>query len=226
MPDFAGQCRARGVRSLAVFGDSITVGHAATAPGHRWADRLAAEVGATDLRNCGMSGTVMQASPLADGQPRPGSGVSRYRDVLLGENRCDAVAILYGYNDARYTAAPGTFGLAGFVRDYRLVIEGLLSGGYSPEGLCLGSPSAIPEAGLHMGSPGFAGQTRRGFETFVEAVAGLAGEYRTFYAPVYERMRAYGEERLASPDVTHPNDEGHRVIAIAFATAGRNVRVV
>lgn len=207
------------MRSLVAFGDSITVGMAASAPERRWADRLAALIGAPILRNQGRSGTVMQSSRLADGLPRLGNGVSRYREALLGENRSDAVAILYGYNDARYTAAPATFGPGGFVRDYRLVIEGMLAGGYVSDALCLGSPPCIPEAGFEVGSIGFTGQTRRGFEDFVAAVASLAREYGAFYAPVYERMRDCGEDRLASPDVTHPNDEGHRIIADAFTAA-------
>ena len=143
MSDFSETCRARSVRSLVVFGDSITLGMAASAPERRWADLLAALIGAPILRNQGRSGTVMQSSPLADGLPRLGNGISRYREALLGENRSDAVAILYGYNDARYTAAPATFGPGGFVRDYRLVIEGMLAGGYVSDALCLGSPPCI-----------------------------------------------------------------------------------
>lgn len=218
MATFADACRVRRVRSLSVFGDSITAGTAASAPHLRWANRLAAAIGA-ELRSKAISGTVMQASADASGRPRDGNGVSRYRSDLLGSDRSDAIAILYGYNDARYTAAPGTFGLSGFVRDTSVVIEGLLSAEYGPQVLCLGSPPAIPDAGFTVGSAGFTGQTRDVFETFVAAVRHLAAEYGTFYAPVYERMRRRGEDALTAPDGTHPNDEGHAVIAAAFAEA-------
>jgi hypothetical protein len=49
---------------------------------------------------------VLQASPDASGQPRPGNGRERYEADLLGGERADVIAILYGTNDARYTAGP------------------------------------------------------------------------------------------------------------------------
>jgi lysophospholipase L1-like esterase len=218
MATFADTCRQMRARSLSVFGDSITAGTAASVEHLRWANRLAAAIGA-GLRNKAISGTVMQASPDAGGLPRADNGVSRFPDALLGPDCSDAIAILYGYNDARYTGAPATFGLYGFVRDYRTVIGGLLSAGYAPRTLCLGSPPAIPDAGFAVGSAGFTGQTRDVFETFVAAVGELARAYGTFYAPVYEHMRQRGEDALTAPDHTHPNDEGHAVIAAAFGDA-------
>ena len=62
-------------------------------------------------------------------------------------------------------------------------------------------------------------QSRDGFERFVEAVRHLARDYGLFYAEVYETMAREPDGTLASDDYVHPNDEGHRVIAAAFAAA-------
>jgi len=213
---FGDVLRARGTASLAAFGDSITVGVGVSDPAAAWPWRLAAAAGVPVLRNKGKSGSVLQGSPLAGGRARPGNGVGRYRRDLLGSDRCEAIAILYGYNDARYTAAPETFGLDGFVRDYRRVVAGLLDAGIDPSLLCLGSPPWPTAAGLGRGSPGFTGQTRAGFEAFVAAVRDLAAEFGLAYAPVYEAMQATGGGALASADIVHPGDPGHAVIAGAF----------
>jgi lysophospholipase L1-like esterase len=218
METFAEATRRRGIGTLAVFGDSITEGVGASLPGQSWAALLARELGAR-LLNMGLGGTVLQSTPLADG--RQGSGVSRFRRDLLEAGRGDCLAILYGYNDARYTADPGRFHPDAFRRDYRVVLDGLMAAGFDRGSLCLGSPPYIPDAGLNLGSPGFSGQTRAGFEAYVEVVATLAAEYGLFYAGVYEAMAAHPDGALASPDITHPNDDGHRVIAAAFASARR-----
>jgi len=204
--------RAAGKRSLVVFGDSIAVGAGAMALERSWAERVAAELAISELRNAGLSGTTLQNSPMADGQPRPGNGFSRYRVDLI-EARADAIVILYGYNDARYTAAPDAFNVEAFSRQYHEMVAALLEAGYVPGDICIGSPPFIPTVGLNHGSPGFTGQSRAGFEDYGHAVEALAREFRCYYAPVYERMASHSDGALASPDITHPNDLGHEVIA-------------
>jgi lysophospholipase L1-like esterase len=213
--------RIRGARSLATFGDSITEGMSATAPELRWANRLAAFAGIAVLHNRGIAGTVMQQSPMADGYPKPNSGRARFARDLLGPERADVVAILYGFNDARYIGAPGTFNHDNFVRDYREVLAGLFAAGYAPDAVCLGSPPHIPDAGFAVGTPGFAGQRRECFQAYVETVKSIAREAGTFYAPVNERMRTEGGDALISEDHVHPNDQGHARIAEIFAAAMR-----
>jgi lysophospholipase L1-like esterase len=215
---FAEAARRRRIRTLAVFGDSITEGAGATSPARSWAGLLALELGAA-LINKGLSGTVLQSTPIQDG--RDGSGVSRFRHDLLGDDRADCIAILYGYNDARYTADPAGFNVAAFVSDYRIVLDSLIMAGFDRDSLCLGSPPYASSSGLDHGGPGFTGQSRSAFEAYVGAVRGLATAYGLFYAAVYEAMAAYPDGTLASPDITHPNDEGHRVIADAFASASK-----
>ncbi|RYE72299.1 MAG: SGNH/GDSL hydrolase family protein, partial [Hyphomicrobiales bacterium] len=122
---------------LATFGDSITQALHIADPALRWANRLAGMLGAT-LVNRGLSGTVMQASPAADGVPRQDNGRGRYERDLLGPERADVIAILYGTNDARYTAAPQSFGRTGFVRDFREVLGGLLRAGYRADAIVVG----------------------------------------------------------------------------------------
>ena len=206
--------------SLAVFGDSITAGSAASAPAHRWANRLAARLGVTRLSSKGISATILQSSPDASGAPRVNNGLDRCDRDLLGPDRADLVAILYGFNDARYTAAPATLNRAGFARDYRALLDRLFAAGYAPAALCLGSPPHIPDAGFAVDAAnGFAGQSRAEFQAYVGTVASLARDAGAHYAAVNERMAASGGDALLSPDYVHPNDAGHAVIAEAFAAA-------
>ncbi|HEY4200680.1 MAG TPA: SGNH/GDSL hydrolase family protein [Devosiaceae bacterium] len=209
----------RATNALAVFGDSITVGLNASAPRLAWPLRLARSAGISRLDNHAISGTILQGGLMADGEPRPDNGIGRYRVALLGSDRCDAVAILYGYNDARYTGAPDSLNSESFRRDYAAVITGLLEAGFAPARIAVGSPPFPSDRGFAVGSTGFTGQSRAGFERYVAAVRLVAEEFGLPYAAVYEAMAACPHGSLSSPDVTHPNDDGHRVIAMAFADA-------
>jgi lysophospholipase L1-like esterase len=205
-------------KSLATFGDSITEAAHISPPEARWSNILAADLGAS-LSNRGLSGTVMQHSLMHTGAPRPGNGRDRYEADLLGPGRTDVVAVLYGFNDARYVAAPATFNHDGFVRDYRDVLGGLLAGGYAPDAIVIGSPPHIPDAGFAVGSEGFAGQSRPDFQRYVRTVEMLAREFDTYYAAVNETMGAEGADALVSDDHVHPNAKGQAKIAEAFAAA-------
>ena len=216
---FGDRCRESGIVRVAMFGDSITAGAAASTPERTWTALFAAAT-ATRAVDCAISGTVLQSSCDADGVPRPDNGLMRCRRDLLN-GPAGALCILYGYNDARYTWAPDTFNLAGFVRDYRKLIGVLFAGGYAPDTVAVGSPPYIPDVGFDVGSPGFTGQTRTGFEDHVTAVRQVAAEFGLAYAPVYETMAEKPDGSLASPDITHPNDAGHALIARAFLDAVR-----
>ena len=219
---FVEALRKAGVQSLAVFGDSITVGLNASAPEKAWPMRLAEAANIAVVHNRAISGTILQGGIMADGLPRPANGIGRYREALLGPDRADGLAILYGYNDARYIGAPASLNAEAFRRDYARMLEGLLVGGIEPGLIAIGSPPFPTDRGLTIGSEGFTGQTRAGFELYVEAVRVLAIEFGLHYAPVYEAMSFYPQGALSSDDVTHPNDEGHRVIAAAFMSAHRS----
>jgi len=217
--DFLTRLGALEAKSLAVFGDSISVGLNASTPQRSWAALLGQAAGVAAVQNHAIAGTTLQSAPMANGMPRPDNGAARWQ-ALIGPQRADALAILYGYNDARYIAAPQSLNVGNFEREYAGLIEGLLAAGFRDR-LVIGSPPYIPHAGLALGSPGFAGQDRAGFERYVHAVRSLAAQYELFYAPVYEAMAAHEDGVLASDDIVHPNDEGHAVISRAFQTARR-----
>lgn len=210
-------------KSLATFGDSITQAVHIPVPEDRWANRLAKRLGAR-LSNRGISGTVLQSSPDAGGRPRADNGHGRYRHDLLGDDRADIIAVLYGTNDARYTAAPTSFTRQAFARDYRDVLAGLLDAGYAPDAIVVGSPPHLPDAGFAVGAEdGFAGQSRREFQRYVETVRSIAAETGTFYAPVNERMSIEGGDAVIRDDHVHPNEAGHARIGKIFAEATRLV---
>jgi lysophospholipase L1-like esterase len=215
---FLEQWRGR-ARSLKTFGDSITQALHIADPADRWPNRLAAALGAA-LDNRGLSGTVMQRSPDASGTPRPDNGRDRYKRDLVAEPRADVIAILYGSNDARYTAAPATLNRDGFARDYRDVLAGLLAAGYAPDAIVIGSPPRLPDAGFMVGAEdGFAGQSRVEFARYAGTVRSIAAEAGTYYAPVSEGMGE--DDSLILPDHVHPNPAGHARIAEIFAGATR-----
>lgn len=215
-PTFGQWCRNR-VATVAMFGDSITVGMGATRPERAWASLFGGR-SEVQVNNRGISGTVLQGSADSSGQPRPENGLSRVERDLLAEP-AEAICILYGYNDARYTAAPQEFNSGFFLQDYRTVIHRLLDGGFDRQAIAIGSPPYPSTAGFSIGGLGFTGQTRIGFEAYVTAVRTIASEFQLAYAPVYEMMAEHPDSSLASSDVTHPNDEGHRIIAEAFENA-------
>ncbi len=218
MTTFLERWRGR-AKLLATFGDSITEAAHIPNADDRWSNRLARALGAR-LDNRGRSGTVLQSSPDASGEPRADNGHGRYARELLGPDRADVIAILYGTNDARYTAAPATLNHDGFVRDYRDVLSGLFAAGYAPDAIVLGSPPHLPDAGFAIGAEdGFAGQSRVEFQRYVHTVELIARDAGTYYAPVNERMGMEGADALISPDHVHPNESGHMKIAEIFADA-------
>lgn len=219
--DFCQTLISKKAGDLAVFGDSITVGLNASTPELSWPALLGKAAGVTKIRNHAISGTVLQGSIMADGKPRLDNGVSRFRAALIEGERSDAIAILYGYNDARYIGAPQTMNPDGFRRDYTAILQGLLEAGYDPAIVAIGSPPYPSDRGFSVGSAGFTGQTRAGFERYPAIVRELAATFKVQYAPVYEAMAAHDDGTLSSSDITHPNDLGHQVIARAFEHAGR-----
>ncbi|MFA1673421.1 SGNH/GDSL hydrolase family protein [Rhizobium mongolense] len=215
---FGDHLKSLGISNIRVFGDSITAGLKASQPHLAWPPLFAAEVDGLPIQNHAVPGTVLQGSRLADGKPRPDNGLGRFKRALLAGPHRDAILILYGYNDARYTAAPETMNVRNFTRDYARMLEKLIEAGHG-ERLAIGSPPYIPDAGFLVGSAGFMGQTRTGFEGYVEVVRMLARRFSLFYAPVYESMKAHGDGVLASADQIHPSDAGHRAISGAFINA-------
>ena len=209
------------ISGIRVFGDSIAAGFNASQPRLAWPALFAAAVDGVPIRNRAIPGTVLQGAHLADGKARPDNGIGRFEYTPLDARHRDAILILYGYNDARYTAAPDTMNVQNFTRDYAWILENLIRAGHGDR-LAIGSPPYIPDAGFAVGSAGFTGQTRMGFESYVEAVIVLARRFSLFYAPVYETMEAHGDGTLASVDLIHPSDAGHRAIFDAFISADRS----
>ncbi|SEI11779.1 Lysophospholipase L1 [Rhizobium tibeticum] len=218
---FGEHLKSLGISGTRVFGDSITAGFNASQPHLAWPALFAAKVNGFPIRNHAIPGTILQGSRLADGKLRPDNGIGRFENALLNAPHRDAILILYGYNDARYTAAPDTMNVRNFTRDYAKMLEKLIEAGHA-ERLAIGSPPYIPDAGLSVGSTGFTSQTRMGFEGYVEVVRELSQRFSLFYAPVYESMKTHGDGDLASADLVHPSDAGHRAIFDAFINAVRS----
>lgn len=208
----------QGRESVVGFGDSITVGTAGVSGVYNsWLNILGATTGAV-VTNKGLSGTVLQNSNDAEGAPRSGNGRDRYVADLTGAAKKDVVAIMYGYNDLRYTGG-GDMSLANFVNDYQEIITGLLSSSYAASDIVLISPPWGADALYISGSAGFTGSNRTIHEEYVAAVRALAVANGTLYADAYSHMRDNGGEKLIYSDNIHPNNEGHEVIYDAVINA-------
>jgi lysophospholipase L1-like esterase len=207
--------------SIVGFGDSIAMGSAASIAANRWLNRVAAALGAGTPLNKAISGTVLQNSNDAGGSPRPDNGRDRYAADLLGANKREGVFVAYGFNDARYMAAPATLNLANYQNDLCEVLGGLAAGGYPRDRIVMVAPYWISDTGLTTGSSGFSGQNRAGFEAHVAAAQAVARGYGTWWADAYGWMRDHGAATLISGDHIHPNDAGHAAIAEAVLTATR-----
>lgn len=196
---------------LTGIGDSFTVGANATTAANRYLNRVAAALGAT-VTNLAQGGRILQNSPMADGFPQTNNCRDRFRTVVTGAEHKEFVLIAYGFNDARYTAAPASVNAANYQNDYREVLVGLLCDGYRRDQILVVGPHYITDTGLQTGSEGFTGQTRTGFEEYVTAAQAVAAEFGVLYFDSYAYMRDNGGASLISDDNIHPNDQGHEVI--------------
>jgi lysophospholipase L1-like esterase len=208
--------------STARFGDSIVWGAAGSDLAHEWAHIVSLAWGATTDYNAAISGTVLQNSNGSGAAPLTNNGRDRFAADLLGANKQEALIFAYGFNDARYTGAPSTFNVAQYTADFKEALNGLIAGGYTPSKIYIVSPYWISDTALAtIGSAGFTGQTRGGFEAFVTAAHDVAAEYGTQYCDVYAAMRDGGAAALISADGLHPNDAGHALIAATVLASTR-----
>lgn len=216
------------VSSLVGFGDSITVGYGISTDANKWLNRVSAAINSGTLVNSGISGTVLQNSPDSTGSPRASNGRNLFVSTMTGANKREMAIIAYGFNDARYVAAPATFNVTEYENDFNEVIAGLRIAGYPADRLVIVAPYYITNTGLTTGSTGFTGQTRAGFEAFVTAARNVAEAHGCWYHDAYAWMRDNGGVSLISSDAIHPNVTGHAVIAegLLYHSARLNARAI
>lgn len=216
------------VSSLVGFGDSITLGYGIATDADKWLNRVSAGINSGTLANAGVSGTVLQNSPDSSGSARASNGRDRFISALTGAAKREMAIIAYGFNDARYIAAPATFNLAAYENDLNEVIAGLRIAGYPADRLVIVAPFFITNTGLSTGSAGFTGQTSAGFEAFVTAARAVAEAHGCWYHDAYAWMRDNGGASLISGDNIHPNVTGHAVIAegMLYHSARLNTRAI
>lgn len=211
--------------TMNVMGDSFTTGSQASPGTNGFAYLLATALGAT-LTMKGVSGSVLQNSADASASPRADNGRDRFslastaaNGGILGSNRKDALFIALGFNDARYIGAPGTFNVAGYLNDYREMMNGILADGGAPDQIYVASPWYITDTGLNTygSDPNFAGQTRSGFEAFVAAARSVATEFGVQYTDMYAALNtATFIANVGASDNIHPTNAGHAEIRDAW----------
>lgn len=208
------------VASITAIGDSMTADANASDQAHGFVSLVAAALGASgNVVRKGLGGTVLQNSIFSGGLPQTGNGRDRYTTDVLGVNRREMLLMLYGFNDARYTAAPATMNVAGYTKSLREIINGAVAGGYARNRIAFVGLPWITDVGLATGTGGFSGQTRDGFEAYVTAGEAVARETGIYWTNMYEYMLAHGGDALIGSDDIHPEDQGHAVISQGFLAA-------
>ncbi len=208
------------VSSINGFGSSSIVGTGSTTTGNRFLNKVATALNATTIRNNGIGGTVVQASNDATGSPMVDNGRGRFVANVLGANISD-LTILMWPNDLRYTGNPSVFNVAGYVRDMREIINGMIIAGIPAAGILLCSPTWYDSSHYAIGGTGFTGSTDAINVTYQQATLDLAKEYGTFYADIYTAIRDNGGLSLFVSGDVHWNDAGHQVAATAALAATR-----
>jgi lysophospholipase L1-like esterase len=198
------------VTKIMAFGDSITAGQNATSAPDRWVNKIAAAMSAT-LENYGAGGTVLSNAPTLGNA----SQFKNMTDRITGIGTADgttAIVFAYGYNDARYTATPSTFNVTEFKASYWQDIAYALSRGFDVTKIHIAAPPYINDTGLTIGGE-FAGQTRDGFEAFVQAACEVAAEFGVRLTNLYSFLRDGGFGAMtATGDNIHPPNAGHQLI--------------
>ena len=202
------------------FGDSITVGLAASSVAQRYVTLVCSSKGWTSIYNAGLGNTPLQNTVQNTVATIGGAVVNNFRDEATEHTYMHYpkahptnVVILYGLNDLRLNDAALT--AANFQNDLAETIDILTGLGTSAGNIIIGSPPYIPEASYALNAP-WNGGSRIKHAAYTAACAAVATAKGTKYADVYQYMTDNGGDTLVSVDGIHPNDAGHAAIATAF----------
>lgn len=172
---------------LISFGDSITASDS-------WSGPLATNLGLYEA-NLGIPGTRLTAL-------NSNSGIARFQSQIMTRPYSDRIAILYGTNDISGVVSDTVFAAA-----LDTVLSTLISVGYNPRNICVGSTPY---------------RTGNGNATELNAyrtqIVNLTSTYNTRYCDVLQAMRDGGGDTLMA-DAIHPNATGYALISSVFQTA-------
>ncbi|MFD2581496.1 SGNH/GDSL hydrolase family protein [Pedobacter vanadiisoli] len=171
--------------SIVIMGDSIGFGVGATSNAVRFSTIIADYLGLTEVNKAYPGATVTD-----QGLEIPNK--TEQLKKLIAE---------FGMNDYRLPDATTTK----FENDYRAFIQSAITAGWNSNDITVLS---IPASQYTLDAPTLA--KVRGFN---EIISDLATEFGLNYADVFEPLLFNGGEAY-SADGTHPNDDGHREIAL------------
>lgn len=182
---------------ITCFGDSITVGTGATG-NNGYANLLATALGKKVVK-AGIIGSIFQNSTGASR-----NGYDRYPIELIEYNYNSPLYILYGANDYTLT---GGLTLAAFTTQYDDMVADLISKGYTPSNIYLGT---VCRRQLDAGSVNI--------QAMGDAIRTIGQNYGCKVAEIYTAFVNGGGDALLS-DAVHPNDVGHALIRDTFLAA-------
>jgi len=200
----------RQAATVNIDGDSIGRGVSASPVTNGWANSQSVTMGAT-LSNRSIDGTVVSNQDALANNLR-----DTFQTDLLGANLKASAIICRSYNDARRPASS----VSEFAIDYReIVTRCLMADAYNYSTLLVAQPYYITDMGLVTGTAGFTGQSRAGFETYVDTVTAIAQEWGLPLIPFYDYLKNNATDRAAyiadvdGNDKIHPTNTGHTLLA-------------
>lgn len=205
--------------SVIAVGDSFVIGGAGGI--ESFMVPLAVAWGDPTVDNNGVNGTVLQNSNGSGGTPLAGNLMDNFTARTITPT-AETLVCAYGLNDGRYTAVSGangagqTFTAARYKEDLQSCVRRWLPI-FGIGNIFLATPHFISDTGLATaGGVDFQGQTRLGYEEFVDACRDVAEEFGVWLVDTY----AAGEPANTIDDL-HPTVASKDAIAALFGSATR-----
>lgn len=177
--------------ALVGFGDSITFQNT-------WLDLLGTSLGLPTV-NQGVSGSLLTNNNPGNAQLSMRNRVGIY---VISRYYLDKITILGGTNDILDFVTASAY-----AADLREIIQILLSYGYNPRNICVGS-TPYQTSGANAST----------LDLYRTQIVSICSEYNVRYADILQAMRDNGGDALMA-DGLHPNASGGVVIKDTFAAA-------
>jgi len=198
------------------FGDSNTNGYGLTTPStEAYTVKLAALLGYRNDAQ-GVNGSLLQNTATSGASFSIVNGRNRYTTDLLAHVP-DAVFIMYGTNDLRYTDV--TITSANYQTQLGEIIQGAIDAGIPRRNIVVGSPPYMTSGNYGLCGCEYSGGTLVIHQAYIAAAAAAAALKGVKYVDTYAVLLAAGGSSQMQADGLHMNATGHTTVSNAFYAA-------